>query len=164
MHRPFFTGCREMNCLLSSVVELWFCKPAVVRSNRTGGFASWFRVSRSGEVPKRSNGADCKSAVVSLHRFKSCSPHFSRGCSSMVERQPSKLNAWVRFPSPALRAAVAQLVECILGKDEVAGSNPASSSDAHVFRRVPLMATTRVDLASRIVFLFRSRPFFVAGV
>ena len=24
-----------------------------------------------------------------------------RGCSSMVERQPSKLNAWVRFPSPA---------------------------------------------------------------
>lgn len=23
------------------------------------------------------------------------------GCSSMVERQPSKLNAWVRFPSPA---------------------------------------------------------------
>ena len=27
-----------------------------------------------------------------------------RGRSSMVERQPSKLNAWVRFPSPAPRA------------------------------------------------------------
>ena len=25
----------------------------------------------------------------------------SRGCSSMVERQPSKLVTWVRFPSPA---------------------------------------------------------------
>ena len=23
------------------------------------------------------------------------------GCSSMVERQPSKLDTWVRFPSPA---------------------------------------------------------------
>ena len=27
----------------------------------------------------------------------------ARGRSSMVERQPSKLNAWVRFPSPAPR-------------------------------------------------------------
>ena len=25
----------------------------------------------------------------------------SRGCSSMVELQPSKLTTWVRFPSPA---------------------------------------------------------------
>ena len=25
------------------------------------------------------------------------------GCSSMVEHQPSKLDTWVRFPSPALR-------------------------------------------------------------
>ena len=66
----------------------------------------------------------------------------------MVELQPSKLVVWVRFPSPALRltddpkhtivygagrvvagvAAVAQLVECVLGKDEVKGSNPLSSS------------------------------------
>ncbi len=48
------------------------------------------------------------------------------GCSSMVERQPSKLMTRVRFPSPAL-AAVAQLVERVLGKDEVKGSNPFSS-------------------------------------
>ena len=27
--------------------------------------------------------------------------HSKRGCSSMVECQPSKLNTWVRFPSPA---------------------------------------------------------------
>ena len=26
---------------------------------------------------------------------------FSCGCSSMVEHQPSKLDTWVRFPSPA---------------------------------------------------------------
>ena len=73
----------------------------------------------------------------------------------MVESQPSKLVMWVRFPSPALRltvgvehtivccfgsvligfgdfeigltAAVAQSVECVLGKDEVKGSNPFSS-------------------------------------
>ena len=33
-------------------------------------------------------------------RFESCHPDM-RGCSSMVEHQPSKLDTWVRFPSPA---------------------------------------------------------------
>ena len=62
-----------------------------------------------------------------------------RGCSSTVELQPSKLVARVRLPSPAsfgrwpgggvgTQAAVAQSVECVLGKDEVMGSNPISSS------------------------------------
>ena len=73
------------------------------------------------------------------------------GCSSMVERLPSKQDTRVRFPSPALLqvdegclqraigtwqvsetvqnlAAVAQLVERVLGKDEVMGSSPISSS------------------------------------
>jgi|LakMenEpi03Aug12_release.lakeMendotaPanAssembly.Ray.scaffolds.fasta_scaffold00145_65 hypothetical protein len=49
----------------------------------------------------------------------------------MVEQQPSKLNTRVRFPSPALHlgsvAAVAQLVEHFLGKEEVMGSSPISS-------------------------------------
>jgi hypothetical protein len=52
----------------------------------------------------------------------------------MVELQPSKLVVWVRFPSPASQgnlrpvvAAVAQLVERFLGKDEVMGSSPISS-------------------------------------
>jgi hypothetical protein len=31
------------------------------------------------------------------------------GCSSVVESQPSKLVAWVRFPSPAPCAPIAQL-------------------------------------------------------
>ena len=34
-------------------------------------------------------------------RFESCHPDLC-GCSSMVEHQPSKLDTWVRFPSPAL--------------------------------------------------------------
>ena len=57
----------------------------------------------------------------------------------MVELQPSKLNTWVRFPSPAplfdvLRGAlrvlahIAQAVEHFLGKEEVTGSNPVMSS------------------------------------
>ena len=51
----------------------------------------------------------------------------------MVELQPSKLIAWVRFPPPApsfeiemvLDAHIAQAVEHFLGKEEVAGSIPA---------------------------------------
>ena len=45
----------------------------------------------------------------------------------MVEHQPSKLNTWVRFPSPAY-ARVAQLVERDLAKVEAAGSSPVSRS------------------------------------
>ena len=32
------------------------------------------------------------------------------GCSSMVEHQPSKLDTWVRFPSPA---SLLQTEECV---------------------------------------------------
>ena len=49
------------------------------------------------------------------------------GCSSVVEHQPSKLDMWVRFPSPAY-ARVAQLVERDLAKVEAAGSSPVSRS------------------------------------
>ena len=67
------------------------------------------------------------------------------GCSLMVKLQPSKLVTRVRFPSPAPEmpvppkgrhgvttsrkdAAVAQSVEHFLGKEEVTGSIPVSSS------------------------------------
>ena len=62
------------------------------------------------------------------------------GRSSVVERQPSKLNAWVRFPSPApapsmlaareglFRRCCSSAVEHFLGKEEVMGSIPISSS------------------------------------
>ena len=59
----------------------------------------------------------------------------------MVEHQPSNLDTWVRFPSPALteksvdgsakalyNARVAQLVERDLAKVEAAGSSPVSRS------------------------------------
>ena len=57
----------------------------------------------------------------------------------MVESQPSKLMAWVRFPSPApvgnagppevmISAHIAQSVEHFLGKEEVTGSNPVMGS------------------------------------
>ena len=62
----------------------------------------------------------------------------------MVERQPSKLVTWVRFPSPAFfrpgfargktilasqtfHAGVAQLVEHLHGKEKVVGSIPIPS-------------------------------------
>ena len=34
---------------------------------------------------------------------------YIRGCSSMVEHQPSKLDTWVRFPSPAYKSKVNDL-------------------------------------------------------
>jgi hypothetical protein len=56
----------------------------------------------------------------------------SGGYSSVVERQPSKLNMRVRFPLPAPKlegcAHIAQSVEHFLGKEEVTGSNPVMSS------------------------------------
>ena len=65
----------------------------------------------------------------------------TRGRSSVVERQPSKLNVWVRFPSPAparsaplapkaglSRRCCSSEVEHFLGKEEVMGSIPISSS------------------------------------
>ena len=52
----------------------------------------------------------------------------------MVEHQPSKLDTWVRFPSPALAAVVCNIcasgsaVEHLLAKEGVAGSIPVSRS------------------------------------
>ena len=64
-------------------------------------------------------------------------PPFGRfyrgGCSSMVEPQPSKLMARVRFPLPAPNlefAHIAQSVEHFLGKEEVTGSSPVMGSSS----------------------------------
>ena len=35
------------------------------------------------------------------------------GCSSMVEHQPSKLDTWVRFPSPAFFYAIVSYTDSI---------------------------------------------------
>ena len=89
-----------------------------------------------GGVPERSKGSDCKSDGSA---FEGSNPSPSTkvvreecGCSSMVEPQPSKLMAWVRFPSPApfvaFKAHIAQSVEHFLGKEEVTGSSPVMGS------------------------------------
>ena len=57
----------------------------------------------------------------------------------MVEPQPSKLMTRVRFPSPApagcekVYAHVAQSVEHLLGKEEVAGSIPVVGTISKCF-------------------------------
>ena len=86
---------------------------------------------------ERLNPTDCKSVVRT--DYGGSNPPLSKkqmlgGCGSciVVVLQPSKLEAGVRFPSPALIigqaikvfARVAQLVEHVLGKDEVGGSIP----------------------------------------
>ncbi len=55
----------------------------------------------------------------------------SRGYSSVVELQPSKLIARVRSPLPAptgIHAHIAQQVEHFLGKEEAIGSSPIVST------------------------------------
>ena len=112
-------------------------------------------------VPEWLKGSDCKSdARASMVRIHPPAPYldlkvmFSGRCSctskasligvsfsgygSMVEPQPSKLMARVRFPLPApnfslhkyadVNAFVAQLVEHTLGKGEVGSSNLLKSS------------------------------------
>lgn len=55
---------------VAQLVEQRFCKPSVIGSNPvTGSFCE------IGEIPKRPTGADCKSVVLRLRRFESCSPH-----------------------------------------------------------------------------------------
>ena len=101
-----------------------------------------------GEIPKWPTGADCKSVVLRLRRFESCSPHpiFTEpspgptgpgkqaGVAQLVEHQPSKLR--VEGSSLFTRSAFAKLailkkisqcssgVEHFHGKEGVGGSIP----------------------------------------
>ena len=51
-----------------------------------------------------------------------------RGIAQLVEHRSPKPSAVGSIPTAPANAAIAQSVECILGKDEVTGSNPVSSS------------------------------------
>ena len=89
-----------------------------------------------GGVPERPKGADCKSAGLRLRRFESFPLHQAfaekfAGIAQLVERQPSKLNVTGSNPVSRsneylsrreMRAHLAQLVEHVLGKDEVTSS------------------------------------------
>ena len=64
------------------------------------------------------------------------------GVAQLVERQPSKLNvASSNLVSRSKVAGVAQLAEHVLGKDEVGGSSPLSSSNRPL--NVPWWGTER---------------------
>ena len=99
-----------------------------------------FKVSLSGGVPEWLKGSDCKSDG-SAFEGSNPSPSTIRICiasgnSSMVEHQPSKLRVAssslvsrsIVSSCVGLVAHVAQLVERILGKDEVTGSIPVVGS------------------------------------
>ena len=50
-------------------------------------------------VEQRTENPCVAGSIPALGTYNSC------GCSSMVEHQPSKLDTWVRFPSPAFFVA-----------------------------------------------------------
>ena len=59
------------------------------------------------------------------------------GCSSMVEHQPSKLDTWVRFPSPALEKHV-QLVHVfffVSGNVVLAKGKGIADKNYHYYRK-----------------------------
>ena len=64
-----------------------------------------------------------------------------RGCSSMVEHQPSKLDTWVRFPSPAFAMAKNALQKCV--RSSVGQSNGLLSRGSGV--RIP-SSTFEIEL------------------
>ena len=59
-------------------------------------------------------------------RFESCHPDLC-GCSSMVEHQPSKLDTWVRFPSPAFPLNSGSLKKGIFAYESVAQLDRATA-------------------------------------
>ena len=62
----------------------------------------------------------------SLVRVQLEEPH--RGIAQLVEHRSPKPSAVGSIPTAPANAAIAQSVECILGKDEVTSSNLVSSS------------------------------------
>ena len=68
-------GCRcvlflAVHANVAQLVEQLICNQPVVGSSPSIG-----SVRGTGEIPKWPTGADCKSAVLRLRRFESCSPH-----------------------------------------------------------------------------------------
>ena len=82
-----------------------------------------------GRVPEWPNGADCKSAGFHLRWFESIRAHNNDAeVAQLIEHQPSKLR--VASLSLVFRSSClcSSGVEHFLGKEEVAGSNPAIGS------------------------------------
>ena len=72
---------------VAQLVEQLICNQPVGGSSPSIG-----SVNGPGEIPKRPTGADCKSAVLRLRRFESCSPHNNgaiTGRPSTIEGRPA---------------------------------------------------------------------------
>ena len=86
---------------------------------------------------------------MSLVRFR----FWARRCSSMVEHQPSKLNTWVRFPSPALRYRF--YIKCASGS--VGGARPCQGRGRGFESRLALY-TIRKAIPYRDSLSYWARP------
>lgn len=96
-------------------------------------------------------GADCKSAGASLRRFESFPLHHILCGSSSVGRASAFQAECRGFESrlPLHGAAIAQLVEHVLGKDEVASSILAGSSK-FIKYVINFVNTTRLQLLNEL--------------
>ena len=135
---------RRHFCLTGKPPSKTICGSAHANQHSREGYSSGQRgqtVNLLANAYVGSNPTPSTTGIV----VKGCKVVEAGGCSSMVELQPSKLIAWVRFPSPApvfgseagfsrgrgsaqavcrVHAHLAQSVEHTLGKGEVAGSIP----------------------------------------
>ena len=102
-HRAQQVEHRNNNCWCGSMAEQLICNQQVVGSTpiTSSNTVCRLRTVQLGGIPEWPKGTDCKSAGTA---FGGSNP-----------------------PSPIRNAAMAQLVERVLGKDEVPGPNPGSS-------------------------------------
>ena len=88
---------------------------------------------QTGQLPKWTTGADCKSAGWRLRRFESFTVHFT------LQRQRE-----------GTAALIAQLVERILGKNEVIGPNPIEGSCRNIEKKINSHYLRRKDGETKI--------------
>ena len=88
---------------------------------------------------------------MSLVRFR----FWARRCSSMVEHQPSKLNTWVRFPSPALKMNILFIMREWLSWWST--TLPRSGSRVRVPSRALFFARKK-DIRMDILFFVKAEP------
>ena len=87
---------------------------------------------------------------MSLVRFRFWALGFQskiRGCSSMVEHQPSKLDTWVRFPSPASAESICKMQTSeICASGSVGGARPCQGRGRGFESRLALSSYMKKDI------------------
>ena len=111
-----------INCWCGSMAEQLICNQQVVGSTpiTSSNTVCRLRTVQLGGIPEWPKGTDCKSAGTA---FGGSNP-----------------------PSPIRNAAMAQLVERVLGKDEVPGPNPGSSLK---YLRIVLLHDTQFSFSAK---------------